>query len=203
MWRDGVLRARSVIGPALYEQKMVSRFELEDGLRAWYLHTCQERIDPDKRRYFKRRQEARRWFKELCDNQHFKKVLAVLRREQEPLNRAILIVSWLKDARQMVNNQSIPYKKAGRLSALDKVDGEGGLQVRLSPELDDRLPHGIIKRSTTIAGLLDFLGLPSTTKEVAAALHRYARASVIPARPEGAIEITRLLHSWEAPTRED
>ncbi len=197
------MRARSVIGPALYEQKMVSRFELEDGLRAWYLHTCQERIDPDKRRYFKRRQEARRWFRELCDNQHFQNVLAAFRKELEPLNRAISLVSWLKNARQMVNNQSIPYKKAGRLSALDKVDGEGGLQVLLSPELDNRLPHGIIKHATTIAGLLDFLGVPSTTKDVAAALRRHARASVIPAKPEGAIVITRLLHSWGASNRED
>ncbi len=102
----------------------------------------------------------------------------------------------------MVNNHSIPHKKAGRLSAPDKVDAEGGLQVLLSPELDDRLPNGVRKRPTTIAGLLDFLGLPSTGKEVTAALRRHARASVIPAKPESAVEITRLLYSWGAPNRD-
>ncbi len=197
------MRARSVIGPALYEQKVVSRLELEDGLRAWYLHTCQTPIDPDKRRYFKQRREARHWFRELCDNQHFQNVLVAFRKEREPLSRAISLVSRLKDAQQIVNKQLIPYKKAGRVSAVDKVDAAGGLQVLLSPELADRLPHGVIKHSTTIAGLLDFLGLPSTTKDVASALRRHARASVIPTKPEGAIEITRLLHSWGALNRED
>ncbi len=197
------MRTRSVTGPALVEQKMVSRFELEDGLRAWYLHTCQERIDPDKRRYFNQRREARHWFRELCDNRHFKIVLAAFSKEREPLNRAILLVSWLKDAQQIVSKQLIPYKKAGRLCTVDKVDAAGELQVLLSPKQYDRLPRGNIKHATTIAGLLDFLGLPSTTKDVAAALRRHAHASVTSAKPEGAIVITRLLHSWGAPNSED
>ena len=112
-------------------------------------------------------------------------------------------MSWLKDVQQIVSKQLIHYKKAGRLSTVDKVDAAGELQVLLSPKLDDHLPHGIIKHSTTIAGLLDFLGLPSTGQEVGAALRRHARASVIPAKPAGAIVITRLLHSWGAPNRED
>lgn len=103
----------------------------------------------------------------------------------------------------MVNEQFVPYKKAGRLSTLDKLDTKGGLQVLLSPELDDRIPNGVRKRPTTIAGLLDFLGLSSTGKEVVAVLRRYARTSVSPAKPAGAVEITRLLTSWGMPNRAD
>jgi len=196
------LRAtRSVIDPVLQEQRAFSRYKLENDLRAWYLHTCRERKDPDQHRYFRGRRIARRWYRELCDNSHFQNVLAAFRREQEPLDRAISFVSWLKDAQQMVNKQLLPYHGAGRVSALDKVDAEGGLQVLLAPELDDRLPSSILNHSTTIAGFLDFLGLPSTTKDVVAALRRHTRASVMPAKPEGAKEITRLLHSWGAPNR--
>ena len=194
-----MIAAHSVIGLALYAQRAVSRYELENDLRAWYLRTCQERIDSDKHRYFQRRREARRWFRALRDNHHFQNTLVAFRREKEPLSGAISLVSWLKDAQRLVNEQSIPYKKAGRLSTLDKLDTTGGLQVLLSPKLDDRLPNAARKRPTTIAGLLDFLGLPSTGKEVTAALRRHARASVSPAKPESAIEITRLLYSWGAP----
>ncbi len=194
--------AHSVIGPALYAQRAVSRYELENDLRAWYLRTCQERIDSDKHRYFQRRREARRWFRALCNNPHFQNVLTAFSREQQPLGQAISLVSWLKDAQRLVNEQSIPYKKDGRLSTLDKLDTTGGLQVLLSPKLDERLPNGARKRPTTIAGLLDFLGLPSTGKEVTAALRRHARASVVPGKPESAVEITRLLYSWGAPNRD-
>ena len=191
--------AHSVINPASYAQRAVSRYQLDNDLRMWYLRMCQERVDSDGQRYFERRREARRWFRALCDNRHFHKVLADFRREKEPLSQAISLVSWLKDAQQTVNNQFIPYKGVGRLSTLDKLDAKGGLQVLLSPKLDDRLPNGARKRPTTIAGLLDFLGLPSTHQEVASALRRYAQASVIPAKPKSAVEITRLLYSWGAP----
>lgn len=195
---------RSVISPALHEHRAVSGYKLENDLRAWYLHAWYEKhIDPDQRGYFTRRREARRWFRQLCDNPHFQNVLIALRREQEPLHRAISLVSWLKDVQRIVKEQSIPYKEAGRLSALDKFDTDGGLREPLLAELDNRLPDGIKKRPTTIAGLLDFLGVPSTGQEVATVLRRYARASVIPAKPEGAKEIARLLHSWGAPNREN
>ena len=194
---------RSVVGPRLDEQRTVSRYKLENDLRAWYLHNCQEHVGPDQHRYFKERRQARRWFRELCDNTHFQNVLVVLRKEQKTLDRTISLVTWLKDAQRIVNKQLLPYKGAGRLSAQDTIDAEGGLKGLLSLELDNRLPDGINKRSTAIVGLLDFLGLPSTVQEVAADLRRHARASVMPAKPKGAMEITRLLDSWEAPNRKD
>ncbi len=191
------------IDSASLTQRAISRYELENNLRAWYLRTCQERLDYDKQRYLERRREAHRWFKALCDTRHFQNILTAFSTEQKPLGQAISLVSWLDEAQDMVHEQFIPYEKDGRLSTLDKLDTTGGLQVLLSPELDSRVPKGVRARLATIAGLLDFLGVPSTGKEVAAALRRYAQASVRPAKPEGAIAITRLLHSWEAPNGEE
>ena len=188
--------------PAMHVQRALLGQGLENGLRAWYLRSCREHIDPAEHGYFERRREARRWFKELCSNQHFQHVVAAFRsEEEEALSRTISLVGWLKDAQRTVNNRIIPYKSSGRLSQLDKLNADGGLREPLFPELDKRLPLAISRRSTTIAGLSDFLGVPSTPKEVVAALHRHAQAAVVPAKPRGAVEITSLLQSWEAPNR--
>lgn len=191
----------SVISPALHVQRALLGHGLQNGLRAWYLRSCREHSEPTEHGYFEGRREARRWFRELCNNRHFRHVVAAFRNEQEALSRTIALVGWLKDAQRRVNNRLIPYKSSGRLSQLDKLNADGGLREPLFPELDKRLPLAITRRSTTIAGLSDFLGLPSTPKEVVAVLHRHAQASVIPAKPRGAVEITSLLQSWDAADR--
>lgn len=193
----------SVTGSALHVRRALSGHALENDLRAWYLRSCREHLDPTEQGYFKGRREARRWFKKLCNNQHFQHVVAAFRSEQEALSRTISLVSWLKDAQQTVNSRFVPYKRSGRLSELDKLHADGGLREPLFPELDKRLPRDVTHRSTTIAGLTDFLGLPSTGKEVVATLRRHAQPSVVPKKPRGAIEITRLLQSWGAPNRKD
>jgi len=188
-----------VSGSALHVHKAVPRHELEHDLRVWHLRRCREHSDPAGPSYFQGRREARCWFKKLCNNQDFQHVVATLRSERDALSRTISLVGWLKDAQQTVDNQVIPYKRSGRLSQLDKLNADGGLREPLFREIDERLPRTITRRSTTIAGLADFLGVPSTGKEVVTALRRHGQTSPAPSKPSGAIEITRLLQSWEAP----
>ena len=182
-----------------YRQKTVSRHDLENELRAWHLRKCQEHSDSetDKQSYFRERREDRRWFRALRDNQDFQRVISAFSRESNPVSRSISLVSWMKAAQKSVDNQSIPYKQSGRVSQLDKVNG--GLRERFFPELDKRLPDVLIRRSGTIAGLSDFLGLPTDSREVVSTLRRHLRASVAPTKPRGAIEITELLQAWRAP----
>lgn len=188
-------RPPNIVGSAPHAQRGVSRHELQTDLRAWYLRGCREHVVHDKN-YLTGRRNERSWFKGLCNNQSFRHVLAAFTLERDALNRATSLVSWMKVAQEKVNRRSIPYEKYRRLSQLDKLDRDGGLRELILPELNKRLPHSMARRTTTISGLVDFLGLPTTTRQVGAVLRRHGRTAVVRPESKSAIEVTRLLQSW-------
>jgi hypothetical protein len=186
--------AAAVVKPASVDR-------LEHDLRAWYLRTCLEGSNTagGERDSFRARQRDRCWFRRLRQNPHFRRVIGALSRERNSLGHSISLVGWLKDAQQALDRESIA--ESGRISQLGRVGSDCGHGARLFPELDKHLPATISRRSTTIAGLSTFLGLPTAASEVASVLQRHRRAAGSRSTRAQAIQITRLLRSWGAPPR--
>jgi hypothetical protein len=172
---------------------------LEHDLRAWYLQACLDSSNTagSEPGQFRARHQNRHWFRSLRRNPHFRRVIGALSREDNSLGRGIFLVGWLKDAQRTLDRDYV--HEPGRVSRPGQVNSNSGHKARLFPELDKCLPGTISRRSTTIAGLCTFLGLPTVASEVAAVLQRH-RAGSRPTEAE-AIQIAKLLQSWRTPTR--